>query len=74
LDNSKEVVVELARIFGGRKFMWDGRTFQHRGEAEEILHNYQSDGFEVEIIAEEGCHFLFTRRVVKEVIVESGPS
>jgi hypothetical protein len=74
LGNSKEVVVELARIFDGKKFMWDGRTFQYRGEVEEVLHKYQSDGFEVEVIEEEGCNFLFNRRVVPEVVVEAGPS
>jgi hypothetical protein len=74
LGHSKEVAVELARIFGTRKFMWDGTTFQYRGEAEEILHKYQSDGFEVEVIEEGGCYFLFTRRVVEEVVVEADPS
>lgn len=66
--------MEQARIFGGRKFMWDGTTFQYRAEAEEIRHKYQGDGFEVELVEEEGCHFLFTRRIVKEVTAESGPS
>ena len=66
--------MELARILGGRKFMWDGTTFQSRAEAEEMLHKYQGDGFEVELVEEGGCNFLFTRRVVKEVVVESGPS
>ena len=65
--------MELARTFGGRKFMWDGVTYQNQKEAEEVRQKYRDDGFDVELVEEEGKYFLFTRRVVKEVVVEGKP-
>lgn len=64
--------MELARIFDGKKFMWDGKEYE-KGEAEKIVENYRKDGFEVETLEEGGKHFVFTRRVVKEVKVEGAP-
>lgn len=65
--------MELARTFSGKKFMWDGKTYQNRKEAEEVGQKYKDDGFEVELVEEEAQCFLFTRRVVKEVVVEGKP-
>ena len=62
--------MELARIFGGKKFMCDGKTYESLAEAEESSQRYQNDGFEVEVAEEGGKWFLFTRRMVKEVVVE----
>ena len=60
----------IARKFDGKKFMWDGKTYQGHSEAEEAKRRYQTDGFEVELVEEGGQRLLFTRRVVKEVRVE----
>jgi len=65
--------MELARTFGGRKFMWDGKTYQNQKEAKEVGQKYKSDSFDVEVVEEGGEYFLFTRRVVKEVVVEGKP-
>ena len=65
--------MELARMFNGKKFMWDGRVYTDERERGEIGQKYQDDGFEVELVDEGGEYFLFTRRVVKEVIVEGTP-
>ncbi|HEX78238.1 MAG TPA: hypothetical protein G4O03_07540 [Dehalococcoidia bacterium] len=65
--------MELARTFGGKKFMWDGRAYKDRREAEEVGQKYKDDGFEVELVEESGQCFVFTRRVVKEVVVEGKP-
>jgi len=65
--------MELARTFGGKKFMWDGRVYEDRREAEEVSQKYRDDGFEVELVEEEGQSFLFSRRVVTEVVVEGEP-
>jgi len=65
--------MELARTFGGKKFMWDGVTYQNQGEAKEVGQKYKGDGFDVELVEEGGEYFLFTRRVVKEVVVEGKP-
>lgn len=51
--------------------MWDGRFYDSRDEASQVAEAYQSQNFEV-CRAEEGGKFLvYTRRVVKEVVVAS---
>jgi len=69
----KENSMELARIFNGKKFMWDGRVYTDEKERREIGQKYKDDGFEVETVEEGGEYFLFTRRVVTEVVVEGKP-
>ncbi len=66
--------MELARIFNGKKFMWDGEVYTDEKKRREISQKYKDDGFEVELVEEENQYFLFTRRVVKEVVVEGSPT
>ena len=66
--------MELARIFNGKKFMWDGKVYTDEKERREISQKYKDDGFEVEPVEEENQYFLFTRRVVTEVVVEGQPT
>ena len=65
--------MELARVFNGKKFMWDTRTYTDENERKEIAQKYRDDDFEVELVEEGEQYFLFTRRVVKEVVVEGEP-
>ena len=65
--------MDLARIFNGKKFMWDGNTYTEEKEAKETGQKYKDDGFEVELVEEDNQYFLFTRRVVTEVVVEGQP-
>ncbi len=65
--------MELARTFNGKKFMWDGKMYTNEKERRENSQKYKDDGFEVEMVEEENQYFLFTRRVVKEVVVEGQP-
>ncbi len=65
--------MELARIFDGKKFMWDGKAYTDEKERRETYQKYKDDGFEVELIEEGNQYFLFTRRVVTEVVVEGKP-
>jgi hypothetical protein len=57
---------DLAHISDGKKFMWDGRSFEKREEALRLAETYRKDGFEVRMVEEGGRSFLYTRRVVKE--------
>jgi len=66
--------MELARIFDEKKFMWDGRAYNDVKEMMETKQKYQKDGFEVRVVEEDNRYFLFTRRVVKEVVVEEKPA
>lgn len=65
--------MELARIFDSKKFMWDGGTYGNEQEMKKIKKDYQDKGFEVEVVEEGNQYFLFTRRVVKEVVTEGNP-
>jgi ribosomal protein S24E len=62
--------MELAKTFGGKKFMWDGKVYSNQNEANDVEQQYRSNGFDVESVEENGQYFLFTRRVVKEIEVK----
>jgi hypothetical protein len=49
---------------GGKKFMWDGMTYDSEELAETALGAYRQKGFEGEIVAEEDRCLVYTRRVV----------
>jgi len=60
---------KLAVISDGKKFMWDGRLYDTRQDASLAGEGYRNDNFEV-LRAEEGGKFLvYTRRLVREVVV-----
>jgi hypothetical protein len=61
--------MDKARFFGGAKFMWDGVEYATPKEAADKAAEYEKEGFAVQTLAEEGKHFVFSRRVVKEVVV-----
>ncbi len=65
--------MELARVFDDKKFMWDGRAYDDVEEMRKVSQKYQDDGFEVREVKEGNQYFLFTRRVVKEVVIEGSP-
>ncbi len=64
---------ELSSIINGKKFMWDCVVYETKKEVEEIGKKYRDDGFEVEYVEKDGKHLLFTRRGVKEIVVEGEP-
>jgi hypothetical protein len=53
----------------GKKFMWDGVDFQSKEEILDTMQKYKKDGFEVETYEEGDKLFLYTRRVVKDVVI-----
>ena len=65
--------MNIAKYFDGMKFMWDNKTYATEAEALEFKAEYEKDNFETRLISEEGNYFLFTRRVVTEVVVEGQP-
>ena len=62
-----------AKIFDGKKFMWDGRVFANQAVSKTAEQTYQKNGFETRIMEEENQYFIYTRREVKEVVVEGSP-
>ena len=59
----------LALVTDGKKFMWDGRSFEKREEALRVAESYENNSFEVRMVEEGGKFLVYTRRVVKEVVV-----
>ena len=58
------------RIVNGRKFIWDGQIYLSKEAVEQVVSRYQSEGFETEIVEEEGKFLAHTRRAVKAAAVE----
>ncbi len=50
--------------------MWDGELYDSPAAAEAKKKEYDSQGFETRLVEEEGKVFVFTRRVVKEIVLE----
>ena len=61
------------RFFERQKFLWDGAAYDSSGDAEAKKADYEAQGFETQVMEEEGKFLLYTRRVVKEVVIESEP-
>jgi len=64
---------DSSRILDGKKFMWDKVVYETKKEAQDVEKKYREDGFEVELVEEEGKPLLYTRRVVTEIVVEGEP-
>jgi hypothetical protein len=62
--------MELARRFEGKKYMWDSLVYPDEKQAEEVRQKYQADGFLTQLVKEDDQYYIFTRREIKEVIVE----
>ena len=65
--------MDLARVFNGKKYMWDGRIYETKQDMKKTAEEYEKENFEFEEVEEEGKYYLFTRRVVTEVVVEGSP-
>lgn len=63
--------MELAKVIDGKKFMWDGKVYSTKEEAEAVKSAYERDNFEVQIITAEDKYLVYSRRAVKEIIVET---
>jgi len=53
--------------------MWDGRSYSNEQEMNDKKKAYLDKGFEVQVVEEEKQYFLFSRRLVAEVVVEGQP-
>ena len=59
-----------ARFFDGKKFMWDGEEYDDEEKAGSVEKEYTEKGFEVRSCREDGKVFLYTRRVVTEIVLD----
>jgi hypothetical protein len=53
----------------GKKFMWDGRVFVTREESLQQAEAYRKDNFEARTVEQDGKFLVYSRRVVKELVV-----
>jgi hypothetical protein len=63
-----------SRIIDGMKFMWDGIDYGSAEEAEAAMAGYSAASFETRMLEEDGTLHVYTRRVVKDVVVEDSPA
>lgn len=63
--------MELSRRFEGKKFMWDGKVYPDEQQAQEAVLKYQTEGFLTTLLSEDNQFYVFTRREVKAVKIES---
>ena len=65
--------MDKVKIIDSDKVMWDGETYPSEPEAKAKKAEYDKQKFETHMISEDGNYFLFTRRVVTEVVVDGQP-
>ncbi len=66
-------MADNVKFIDGKKYMWDGEDYESEAAARENISKYENENFETKLIEEEGKHFVFTRRVVTEIVVEGEP-
>ena len=55
----------LAKIFGDKKYMWDGEVYSSEEDAKRAAQRYEEDGFETKIVSENDQFFVYSREQVK---------
>ena len=63
-------MAEKTRFFEGKKYMWDGQEYDNEEQASSVEKQYTEKGFEVQMWREEGKVFIYTRRLVTEIVLE----
>ena len=53
----------LAKKVDGKKFMWDGGTYDTEDQAQQVMHDYEKDGFETRMFVEDHQFLVYSRRV-----------
>lgn len=59
----------LSKKINGKKFMWDGMSYENGDQAVAAVEAYKKDGFETEKVVEAEQYFIYTRRLTA---VQSG--
>lgn len=62
--------VELVRYESNSKFMWDGEIYEDMEGMESKKRDYEGNNFEVRVFDQDGKYLLYTRRVVKEIVLD----
>ena len=55
------------RIFKGKKYGWDNEDYESESAARENMSKYQNEGFETQLVEENGKHYVYSRRTASEI-------
>lgn len=58
--------IPLARKVEGKKFMWDGITYESDDQARQAAESYEKDGFVVQLFSEDGQYLIYSRRIAEK--------
>ena len=61
---------EMSKKIDGKKYMWDGKTYDSEMEAKDAESIYKKNNFETELLKDDDRYLVYTRRVVTDVVVE----
>lgn len=50
--------------------MWDKGSYSTEAEANEKVKKYKEEGFETQLVKDGGKYFVYSRRVVTEIVLE----
>jgi hypothetical protein len=56
--------IKTARLFEGKKFLWDGEQYEDEDKADANAKDYREKGFEVQRVTDGGKVLLYTRRTI----------
>lgn len=65
------MIMDIAKYFDSKKFMWDGKTYSTEAEALKVKEEYEKESFPTRMVTEENNYFLFTRRVATEIVIDN---
>jgi hypothetical protein len=69
VDGQESIIPERSMVVDGKKYLWDGHLFESPEDASKQAEAYKNENFEVHLVEQGGKHLVYTRRVVKEVVV-----
>ena len=62
---------EIAKVFDGKKYMWDGEEYDEESNANEKAEKYKEDNFEVQVVTgEDGKFLVYSRRIAAQQSAE----
>jgi hypothetical protein len=60
------MTIPLARKVEGKKFVWDGITYESEDQARQAVETYEKDGFDVQLFMEDDQSLVYSRRIAEK--------